>query len=186
MEGGEYNKLRAVWTNLGAIYNPKTNKWKQVTAPAGWSSIGDAQGVILNDGTYMQSNCCTTQFAYFNPKGSTWTAFNGNGKFDVFDEEGFNLLPNGKVLTVDAYVFQYDPAGMNSELYDPSTQTWSSAGSTQVQLWDDDCGSQGMRLMKSARLSSARWHGIRDRGQLLRPRPHRHLQHRQWHLDGRS
>jgi hypothetical protein len=143
VEGGEYNKLQAVWTNLGALYNPKTNKWKQIRAPAGWTSIGDAQGVILNDGTYMQSNCCTTQFAYFNPKGSTWTAFSGNGKFDVFDEEGFNLLPNGKVLTVDAYVFQYDSKGMNSELYDPSTQTWSSAGSTKVQLWDDDCGNSG-------------------------------------------
>ena len=143
VEGGEYNKLQAVWTNLGALYNPKTNKWKKVNPPTGWSSIGDAQGVILNDGTYMQANCCTTQFAYFNPKGSTWTAFSGNGKFDVFDEEGFNLLPNGKVLTVDAYVFQYDPKGMNSELYDPSTQTWSSAGSTKVQLWDDDCGNEG-------------------------------------------
>jgi hypothetical protein len=99
--------------------------------------------VILNDGTYMQANCCTTQFAYFNPKGSTWTAFDGNGKFDVFDEEGFNLLPNGQVLTVDAYVFQYDASGMNSELYNPATETWSSAGSTKVQLWDSDCGNSG-------------------------------------------
>ena len=143
VEGGEYNHLNPVWTNMGAIYNPKTNKWKQVNPPAGWTSIGDAQGVILNDGTYMQANCCTTQFAYFIPTKLTWTAFSGNGKFDVFDEEGFNLLPNGKVLTVDAYVFQYDSKGMNSELYDPSTQTWSSAGSTQVQLWDSHCGQQG-------------------------------------------
>ena len=70
----------------------------------------------------------------------TWTNFQGNGKFDVFDEEGWNLLPNGKLLTVDAYVFQYDPTGMNSELYDPASQTWSSAGSTIVQLWDSHCG----------------------------------------------
>ncbi|HTR24845.1 MAG TPA: kelch repeat-containing protein [Terriglobales bacterium] len=143
VEGGEYNKLSPVWTTKGAIYNPKTNKWKQVFPPSGWTSIGDAQGVILNDGTYMQSNCCTTQFAYFDPKHLTWTAFNGNGKFDVFDEEGFNLLPNGKVLSVDAYVFQYQASGMNSELYDPTTQTWSSAGSTGVQLWDSDCGNSG-------------------------------------------
>lgn len=140
VEGGEYSNGKAAWTNKGAIYNPKTNKWKQVQPPAGWSSIGDAQAVILNDGTYMQSNCCTTQFAYFDPKHLGWTGFNGNGKFDVFDEEGFNLLPNGKVLTVDAYVFQYNASGMNSELYDPATETWSSAGSTKVQLWDSDCG----------------------------------------------
>ena len=140
VEGGEYNALNPVWTAMGALYNPATNKWKQIKPPAGWTTIGDAQNVLLNDGTDMQANCCTTQFAYFNPTKSTWTAFDGNGKFDVFDEEGFNLLPNGQVLTVDAYVFQYDATGTNSELYNPTTQTWSSAGSTGVQLWDSDCG----------------------------------------------
>jgi hypothetical protein len=143
VEGGEYNHLNPVWTNMGAIYDPKTNSWKQVFPPAGWTSIGDAQGVILNNGTYMQSNCCSKQFAYFIPSMLKWTAFNTNGKFDVFDEEGFNLLPNGKVLTVDAYVGQYDPNGKNSELYDPASKTWSSAGNTVVQLWDDHCGVQG-------------------------------------------
>jgi hypothetical protein len=140
VEGGEYDALNPVWTNMGAIYDPVANSWKQVNPPAGWTSIGDAQGTLLSNGTYMQSNCCTTQFAYFNPTKLTWTAFDGHGKFDVFDEEGFNLLPNGQVLTVDAYVFQYDPTGMNSELYNPATKTWTSAGSTGVQLWDSDCG----------------------------------------------
>jgi hypothetical protein len=140
IEGGEYNQLQAVWTNMGALYNPKTNKWRKINPPTGWTSIGDAQNVILNNGTDMQANCCTTQFAYFNPATATWTAFSGNGKFDVFDEEGFNLLPSGEVLTVDAYVFQYNAKGMNSELYNPATETWSSAGSTGVQLWDSHCG----------------------------------------------
>src|ERR1700690_2815673 len=30
VEGGEYNHLQAVWTNMGAIYDPKKNKWKKV------------------------------------------------------------------------------------------------------------------------------------------------------------
>ena len=47
IEGGEYNFLQAVWTNLGAIYNPLTNTWTMVNPPAGWSTIGDAQGVVL-------------------------------------------------------------------------------------------------------------------------------------------
>lgn len=140
VEGGEYNHLQAVWTNMGAVYNPKTDTWTQVNPPSGWGTIGDAQSVILNDGTYMQSNCCAPQWAYLNPSNLTWTSFSNNGKFDVFDEEGFNLLPNGKVLSVDAYVFQYDPNGKNSELYDPSTHTWSSAGNTPGQLWDSGCG----------------------------------------------
>src|SRR5205814_7083267 len=61
--------------------------------------------------------------------------------FDVYDEEGWTLLPNGQILTVDAYVFQYDPLGTNSEVYDPKTGKWSSAGNTPVQLWDS-CGGE--------------------------------------------
>ena len=143
VEGGEYNFLNAEWTPQGAIYDPQTNTWTQVNPPSGWSTIGDAQSIILNDGTYMQANCCDVKWANFNPTNLTWTPFTGNGKFDVFDEEGFTKLPNGKILAVDAYVFQYNPTGMNSELYDPSTHTWSSAGSTQVQIWDSGCGNQG-------------------------------------------
>src|SRR5215813_8965047 len=74
IEGGEYNFLQAVWTNLGAIYDPIANTWTMVNPPAGWSTIGDAQSVILFDGTYMQANCCTTQTALLDPKSLTWTA----------------------------------------------------------------------------------------------------------------
>ena len=141
IEGGEYNFLHAVWTNQGAIYDPRRNTWTSVNPPAGWSTIGDAQAVVLPDGTYMQANCCTTQAALFNPDTLTWTPTGAN-KFDVNDEEGWNLLPNGKVLTVDAYVFAYSRTGTNSEIYDPATGSWSSAGSTIVQLWDsaNSCG----------------------------------------------
>jgi hypothetical protein len=135
VEGGEYNNLSAVWTNLGAIYNPLTNQWSSVAPPSGWKTIGDAQSVVLANGTFMLANCCTTETALLDATSLTWTA-TGAGKFDVNDEEGWNLLPNGKVLTVDAYVFQYDASGMNSEIYDPNPGRWKSAGSTMVQLWD--------------------------------------------------
>ncbi len=186
VEGGEYNKLNPDWTNMGALYNPVTNKWAKINPPAGWTTIGDAQNVILNNGTDMQANCCTTQFAYFNPTGHKWTAFSGNGKFDVFDEEGFNLLPNGEVLSVDAYVFQYDATGMNSELYNPTTETWSSAGSTGVQLWDSHCGiAKQCHLRSGSRSPDAQRHSVCHRSQHLRPRQHLHLQHYDRHLDPR-
>ena len=63
IEGGEYNFLQPVWSNLGAIYNPLTNTWTMVNPPTGWSTIGDAQSVVLFDGTFMQANCCTQQAA---------------------------------------------------------------------------------------------------------------------------
>ena len=141
MEGGEYNfdgqNCRPVWTNRGAIYNPKTNVWRSVAPPTHWKTIGDAQGVVLADGTYLQANCCTKQQALLNARTLTWTV-TGKGKFDVNDEEGWTLLPDGTVLTVDAYVFQYDADGKNYEIYDPAKRVWTSGppSGTIVQLWD--------------------------------------------------
>lgn len=140
VEGGEYNFFQAAWTNQGAIYNPLSNTWTSVAPPAGWHHIGDAPATVLANGTYMQSDCCGKVAALLDPLTLTWTPTGAN-KFDVYDEEGFTLLPGGNVLTVDAYVFQYDPAGSNSEIYNPGSGTWASAGSTGVQLWDP-CGGQ--------------------------------------------
>ena len=153
IEGGEYlctpTTCNPVWTNLGAIYDPVGDFWTPVAPPAGWTSIGDAQGVVLANGTYMQANCCTTQAALLDPKTLTWTP-TGTGKFDPNDEEGWTLLPGGDVLAVDAYVpippFPYMPDGTHSELYNPRTGSWHSAGSTIVQLWDSAaaCGGESV------------------------------------------
>ncbi len=172
IEGGEYNFLTPVWTNLGAIYDPLTNTWAPVNPPTGWSTIGDAQSVVLFDGTYMQANCCTPQAALLESKALTWTS-TGSGKFDVNDEEGWTLLPDKKVLTVNAYVFQYDPAGMNSEFYNLASGKWHSAGSTVVQLWDSatNCGGAASQEVDLA----ARRDGLLHRSEQLRRRPHCHL-----------
>ncbi len=149
IEGGEYNFFNPVWTNLGAIYDPKSDKWTPVAPPSDWSTIGDAQSVVLEDGTFMQANCCSAQSALLNPTTLTWTA-TGSGKFDPNDEEGWTLLPNKQVLAVDGYVpippFSYDPAGMNSEIYVPASGKWNSAGDTVMQLWDSaaNCGGEAV------------------------------------------
>ncbi|MGH8111598.1 MAG: hypothetical protein ACREPL_06650 [Rhodanobacteraceae bacterium] len=153
IEGGEYLCTPAacnpVWTNLGAIYDPTTNAWTSIAPPIGWTTIGDAQGIVLANGTYMQANCCSEQQALLNPLTLIWTP-TGGGKFDPNDEEGWTLLRGGKVLTVDAYVpippFPYMPTGTNSELYNPGTGLWSSGGSTVVQLWDSAaaCGGESV------------------------------------------
>jgi hypothetical protein len=134
VEGGEYNNGNAVWTNMGAIYDPNKNKWTPVNPPSGWASIGDAQSVILNNETYVQANCCNTQQAYFNPKALTWTNITNTGKTDRFDEEGWTLLPSGEVLTVDAL------NAPHYEIYNPKTKKWTTPGTTPVLL--EDPGSQ--------------------------------------------
>lgn len=138
VEGGEDNTCGGY--DLGFIYDPVADDWTSVTAPTGWQYIPDVPSVILNNGTFMISDHAK-DFALLDISNLTWTP-TGTGKFDSSVEEGWTLLPGGKVLTVDTYSSQYDPTGMNSEIYDPVTGTWMSAGSTGVQLWDSaaDCG----------------------------------------------
>jgi hypothetical protein len=144
--GGEYNNGSGVWTNKGALYNPATNAWTTLAAPTGWTTVGDAQSVVLPNGHMMQANCCNTDEAILTLSGTTATwATTGTGKSDWNDEEGWTLLPSGNVLTVDAYVDSYNATGTNSELYTTSTGKWATAGSTVEQLWDSAaaCGGSG-------------------------------------------
>jgi hypothetical protein len=150
VEGGEYNNGRGVWTNLGAVFdatvNAPTGQWTSVSPPSGWSNIGDAQSTILSNGQFMLADCCSRQEAIADkPFTPVWTS-TGSGKNDENDEEGWSLLPGGNVLTVDAYVGSYGSGtGTNSEIFNPSTGAWTSAGSTIVQLWDSatGCGGSG-------------------------------------------
>jgi hypothetical protein len=135
--GGEYNNGSAVWTTLGALYNPNSRTWTSLTAPSGWTTVGDAQSIILPNGHMMMANCCTTQEAILTLTGTTATwATTGTGKFDDNDEEGWTMLPGGKILTVDAYV----PSGcckMGYQIYDPTTGAWTTpANNTVVNLVD--------------------------------------------------
>jgi hypothetical protein len=139
IEGGEYNGINCPMgsrTTQGAIYDPVANTWTPVSPPPGWSTISDAAGIVLADGTYMQTSCCDSppHAALLNPATLTWTN-TGTGKFDIYDEESMALLPDGTVLTADAYVFTFT-CGTNSERYNPATGTWSSAGSTIAQQSD--------------------------------------------------
>ncbi len=129
VNGGEYNFCNSQETNLGAIYDPVANSWTSVTGP-GWSQIGDAQSVVLSNGTYMLGNCgCNNNSAQalLNEASMTWTLV-GNGKQDVNSEEGWTLLPNGNVLEVNVFDPPY------AQYYSPKANEWESAGQTPVNL----------------------------------------------------
>jgi hypothetical protein len=135
--GGEYDGCNAVWTNKGAMYNVHSNKWTPVAAPAGWANVGDAQSVVLPNGKFMIANCCTKEEAIATLTAGVVTGWTGTGtgKADINDEEGWTLLPNGNLLTVDT---NGTTNLKNSEVYNTATGTWKSAGTTVVQL--DDTG----------------------------------------------
>ena len=137
IEGGEYNGGSQDWTNLGAIGTVTPGgaiTWTKNNPPSGWGNLGDAESVILADGTYMQANCCTQQNALFNGPNS-WTA-TGNVLQSSNDESGFTLLTNDLVLTVDAKSDSGCSTSQGSELYNQSTGIWSCAPPTPVKLYN--------------------------------------------------
>jgi hypothetical protein len=149
VEGGEDNYGTSpvtLWVTKGAIYDPTAGplgSWTNVPPPAGWTTIGDAQSVVLPNGKFMLADCCDipARAATLDATTLKWTDLKSTGEYqnknDYNDEEGWTLLPNGKLLTVDTYwAVPYNPSAQNSEIYDPGTGTWTSAGNTVNQLWD--------------------------------------------------
>jgi hypothetical protein len=129
--GGEDNSNGNTWTNMGFMYNPTTDSWSaQLTEPFGTGNVGDTQSVILANGTMLISDISNSNLASFDPSTLTFTALNPTGKNDRNDEEGWNILPDGRILTVDSGTVN------TSEIYDPVRNTWGNSANTQVSLTD--------------------------------------------------
>jgi hypothetical protein len=150
-EGGECNNADGSgcttdFTNLGAIYDPVAGSWSWVSPPIGWSTIGGAPSVVLAGGTFMMGRADlsgTRQQALLDATTLSWTA-TGAGKADANSEEGWTLLPDGGVLVIDV---NQRTVPTSSEKYDPTTGSWTSAGTTAVQLADSyEIGPQVLRL----------------------------------------
>jgi hypothetical protein len=126
--GGEYLNGAFALTNLGAVYDPKANTWTNLLPPTGWKYIGDSPSVVLPNGNYLVGNKLLKSMAMLNPKTLTWTLMTGTGKSDFNAEEGWTLMPDGSVLTMDV------KNAPNSERFTLSSRKWTTAGSTIVDL----------------------------------------------------
>lgn len=135
--GGEYNgNFGAVWTNIGFLYDPVANAWSpQLSEAFGGGRIGDAMGIVLADGTFILSDILSGNVEAFDPDTLSFTPLNPLGKLDINNEEGWNILPDGTVLTVDSRLVS------SFEIYDPVANAWGDSGSTGVNL-ADCCGGQ--------------------------------------------
>jgi hypothetical protein len=135
IEGGENNDGQFALTNLGAIYDPTTQKWTSVDPPDHWLNIGDSPSVVLPNGHFLLGDKLHKRGAELDPKTMKWKPVSYAGKNDFNAEEGWTLMPDGTVLTVDV---KDHP---QSEVYDPVKGEWSSLGSTKADLHETDCNS---------------------------------------------
>lgn len=164
--GGEYTgtTFDFTLTNEGAIFDPVTNVWTSIQGPEFFENsyptwfdnnsvhpIGDGASVVLEDGTFMVNDKMSKQAAFWNPKTSlypVWTETGTATKQYMNTEEGWTLLPNGTVLSVNCYKeykinhdtgddsFPYPFDLTQSEIYNPKTGEWSYGGSTIFPLSD--------------------------------------------------
>ena len=126
--GGEYNNNNFTLTNLGAIYDPVKNTWTKISHPRGWDWIGDSPLTMLPNDLVLIGDKLHKWDATYAPKTNKWANVRYAGKADFNAEEGWTLLADGTILTIDV---KNDP---DSEIYNPTTQTWKTAGQTPVIL----------------------------------------------------
>lgn len=129
--GGEYNGTDCsahAFTTMGAIYDPVADAWTSLNAPEGWSEVGDAPSTVLADGRFVLGQITGTAMAALDRHTLTWTTLNTGGKEDTNSEEGWTLLPDGSLLTIDT-----TNAG-ESERYLPGTGNWIRSGDTVAPL----------------------------------------------------
>ena len=133
--GGDMNGTPDfVGENYISIYDPVADTWTMIDPPNGgkgqFATIADAPSVSLADGTFMfgpsgngsTRNTDQQQVALLDLKSLTWKIVNSTGRSGMNPEAGFNLLPNGKVLTIPTNV----PDLKIAETLDLTTGTWSS------------------------------------------------------------
>jgi len=133
--GGEYNQNQynlpfapSGLTNMSAVYNPVTDSWKMIAPPPGVAYIGDVASVVLPDGSYVFGDKLGRDMWRLDPITLTWTSVPSTGKADNFAEEGWTLLPDGDLFTIDVG----DPP--HAEHYDPIAAQWYSDGNTPATL----------------------------------------------------
>ena len=132
ISGGEYNSPGNGYdlqlTNQGSVYDPIKNAWTPIGLPKKWLYIGDSPSSVLPNGNMLVGDKLHNWDAYLNPKTLAWKHVGDAGKSDWNAEEGWTLLPNGTILTADV------ANAPNSEIYNPATGQWKTAGSTIVDL----------------------------------------------------
>ena len=114
--GGEYSTDPASTSDAwsGETFDPQTNTWTPISKPAAFEFVrGDCNGSVLADGRVLIGGASVTEppstwsnlTAIWDPAHDSWVqaglefgAVAATTKEDPFEEETFNLLPDGSIL----------------------------------------------------------------------------------------
>ena len=126
VSGGEYSDGAQNETTTGEIYDPRTDTWTEISAPAGWTEIGDAPCTVLPDGRVLVGQINGNKTAIYDPVTNQWTPAAAKG--DRSSEETWVLLGDNTVVTAQC------TAHPGAEKYLISNNQWVSAGTLPVDL----------------------------------------------------
>ena len=133
--GGEYNQNQYVLpfapsglTNMSAVYDPVVDQWTMIAPPPGVAYMGDVTSVVMPDGSFVFGDKLGRNMWRLDPATLSWSAVPSTGKADDFAEEGWTLLPDGALFTIDVG----NPR--HAEHFDPATAQWYSDGSTPTGM----------------------------------------------------
>jgi hypothetical protein len=128
--GGEYSGPNHDFTltNEGAIYDPRTDTWTPLAPPPGIANIGDSASTVLPDGRFLLGVKLTEQVSALDPSTLRWKNLKSKDKNDFNAEEGWTLLPDGSVLTLDVL------DAPKAEAYSTSGQKWDHLRDVPVDL----------------------------------------------------
>lgn len=143
--GGEYNQndfslpfAPSGLTNMSAVYDPAADSWTMIGAPPGIDYIGDSTAAVLADGGFVFGTKLGRTMWRLDPSSLTWTPVPATGKADNFAEEGWTLLPNGNLFTIDVGTPRH------AEHYDPIAAQWYSDGNTPDGLTSPSSNPNGL------------------------------------------
>lgn len=133
--GGEYNQNQyslpfqpTALTNMSAVYDPVADRWTMIAPPPGVPYIGDPPSTVMPDGSFVFGTKLGRDMWRLDPVALTWSPVSAAGKADDFAEEGWTLLPNGTLFSIDVGLARH------AEHYDPVTGAWYDDGATPVTL----------------------------------------------------